>query len=312
MTGWFAIYSLLAAVAVGVLLAARVVGGLCMRRRHHRDAALRGEYLHILMMALMTGDEQPPHFPLLASAGARMLLAETVAGVVDVTYGLDTEVLRRIVTHYKIDRYLLRRVRFTSGYRRARCLALIGRLPMTATTADRLTRYSRSASRHVRFQTLMAQLSIAPETALDRIADFGAPLTACEVAEMMALLRRGMLPVAYEPLVASPNRNLRTIGLAIVRQFGIEQAETQLLHVVANDLPELSREALYILCSMHCEVVRREVTTPLAAMSVADRKALLRYMVFEGYSSRVLRRLFAPQELPYSETLVQSFKRCLA
>ena len=38
------------------------------------------------------------------------------------------------------------------------------------------------------------------------------------------MLRRGLLPIAYEPLVGSPNRNLRMVGLGIVRQFGIEEA----------------------------------------------------------------------------------------
>ena len=60
------------------------------------------------------------------------------------------------------------------------------------------------------------------------------------------MLRRGLLPIAYEPLVGSPNRNLRMVGLGIVRQFGIEEAERLLLAMVARErVPELGREALF-------------------------------------------------------------------
>lgn len=51
----------------------------------------------------------------------------------------------------------------------------------------------------------------------------------------MAVLRRGMLPIAYEPLIGSPSRNLRIVGLNIVRQFGIEEAERLLLRIVSGD-----------------------------------------------------------------------------
>ena len=61
--------------------------------------------------------------------------------------------------------------------------------------------------------------------ALRLMAEYPEPFSACEVGEIMAVLRRGMLPIAYEPLIGSPSRNLRIVGLNIVRQFGIEEAQ---------------------------------------------------------------------------------------
>ena len=91
----------------------------------------------------------------------------------------------------------------------------------------------RSRNRYVRFYALMTQLAAEPATSLRRMAEYDYPFSACEVSEIMAMLRRGLLPIAYEPLVGSPNRNLRMVGLGIVRQFGIEEAERLLLAMVA-------------------------------------------------------------------------------
>lgn len=143
----------------------------------------------------------------------------------------------------------------------------------------------RAATRYVRFQSLMVRLPPDPSTALRLMAEYPDPFSACEVGEIMAVLRRGMLPIAYEPLIGSPSRNLRIVGLNIVRQFGIEEAERLLLRIVSGDEnPELVREALYTLCALRRPLTRRAVSGRLSAMSPAERKALLRYVVAEGYS----------------------------
>lgn len=228
------------------------------------------------------------------------------------TYGLDPAPLRRIVVQYGLDGWLLRRIRFAQGYRRARYLMLLSRLPAGDGVGVEAARYMRSRNRYVRFYALMTQLAAEPATSLRRMAEYDYPFSACEVSEIMAMLRRGLLPIAYEPLVGSPNRNLRMVGLGIVRQFGIEEAERLLLAMVARErVPELGREALYTLCSMRCSLRRREVAGRIASMSRAERKALMRYMAREGYAPAVLRRLFGDRERPYYESLIHSYKRSL-
>lgn len=235
----FMIYSAAAAAVTLWLLGGMAVGRMRRRRRRGRDAVLQRKYLHIVMLALFSGGEETPRFPLLRRAGARRLLIETVGRLVAATYGLDPAPLRRM-------------------------------------------------------------------------AEYDYPFSACEVSEIMAMLRRGLLPIAYEPLVGSPNRNLRMVGLGIVRQFGIEEAERLLLAMVARErVPELGREALYTLCSMRCSLRRREVAGRIASMSRAERKALMRYMAREGYAPAVLRRLFDDRERPYYESLIHSYKRSL-
>ena len=283
------------------------------RRQRSRDAALRAKYLRIVMLYLLAGEGPAPRFPMIRRAGARLLLVETVAGLAGVTYGLDAAPLRRIVAEYGLDAWLLRRTARSRGYRRARCLLLLSRLPVGAAAADCAARYAASRNRYVRFQSLMVRLEADPSTALRLMAEYPEPFSACEVGEIMAVLRRGMLPIAYEPLIGSPSRNLRIVGLNIVRQFGIEEAERLLLRIVSGDEdPELVREALYTLCALRRPLTRRAVSGRLSAMPPAERKALLRYVVAEGYSPGPLRRLLDERERPYYESLVQTYKRSLA
>lgn len=307
------IYTALAAAATLAVLALLAAAELRARRCRSRDAVLRAKYLRIVMLSLLSGEDRVPRFPMIRRAGAQRLLAETVAGLVDATYGLDPAPLRRIVAEYGLDGWLLRRAARSPGYGRARCLMLLARLPADPAVTDRVARYARSRNRSVRFQSLMVRLSADPSTALRLMSEYPEPFTACEVGEIMAVLRRGMLPIAYEPLVESPSRNLRLVGLNIVRQFGIEEAERLLLRIVADDdRPELGREALYTLCALRRPLTRRAVAGRVAAMTPSERKALLRYMVAEGYSPGPLRRLFDERERPYYESLVQSYKRSLA
>ena len=293
------LYTMFAAAGTFALLSLLGAVELRARRQRSRDAALRAKYLRIVMLYLLAGEGPAPRFPMIRRAGARLLLVETVAGLAGVTYGLDA--------------WLLRRTARSRGYRRARCLLLLSRLPVGAAAADCAARYAASRNRYVRFQSLMVRLAADPSTALRLMAEYPEPFSACEVGEIMAVLRRGMLPIAYEPLIGSPSRNLRIVGLNIVRQFGIEEAERLLLRIVSGDEdPELVREALYTLCALRRPLTRRAVSGRLSAMPPAERKALLRYVVAEGYSPGPLRRLLDERERPYYESLVQTYKRSLA
>ncbi len=283
------------------------------RRRRTRDRILRDKYLRVLMSGLFDRSVAPLRFPGIDRPGARLLLIETLGGLVGATHGLDVTLLREVVCREGLDRYLLGRIRRTLGYRRAKNLALLANLPVAASVAVELTRYRRSRNRYVRFYAFLAQLAADPSTSLRLMSDYPSLFSPSEVTEIMSVLRRGMLPIAYDPLIGSPNANLRLVGLGIVRCFGIVEAEAQLLRLVAEDeVPELGREALYALCSMHRPVECCGVKARLATMRAAERKSLLRYMATEGYSSGLLQRLFGECESPYCRALVQSYKRSLA
>lgn len=307
------VYFFAAATVTCVLLVLLLARWLRDRRRRNRDVVLGSRYLNIVMSVLMDSDAAVPQFPLLHSAESRLLLVKTISGIVSVTYGIDTTPLRRIVAEYKLDRWLLRRIHFSRGFRRARLLALLASLPADAEVVAAAERFVGSRNRYGRFYALMVQMASDPSVALRLMSDYPYPFSACEVAEILTMLRRGMLPVAYEPLVLSPDRNLRKVGLGIVRQFGIEEAEKHLLRIVARDsVPELGREALYTLCVLRRPLSGRAVAERVATMDADQRRALMRFMAQEEYAPEELRRLLAGEERSYFESLVQSYKRCLA
>lgn len=310
MTLLLMIYCALAAAVVITLTAASGVGAAARRRRAQWGSSLRGKYLHLILMALR--DEGAVgaslRFPMIGRAGARHALAEVLSRLAASTYGLNNRPLRKIVQENGLEHYLLRRIRLTRGYRRAYYLLLLSRLPLDGNAAAAVRRFTRSRNPYVSFYALMTQLAFDPTLALRLIGEFGRPFTLYEVSEVMATLRRGVLPVAYEPLLDSPDRNLRIVGLSIVRQFGIEEAERQLLKMVRTGPEELAREAVHTLCALHRPLERREIAEFVRRMPAADRKMLLRSMAREGYSARAVGLLSPEPERTYYQSLVDSYK----
>lgn len=310
MTRLVMIYTLVAAAATAALLALLAAETLRGRRRE-RARLLRARYLHIVMHALHTGTREVPRFPLIGRAGSRLLLAETLAGIVGSTYGLDTALLRRTVVVFGLERLLLRQARLARGYRRAYRLALLASLPVGEETIRRTARYLRSRNRAVRFHALLARMAADPASAPEWIGAFGLPFTECELSEIMLLLRRGMLPVAYEPLLRSGDPNRQRLGLRLVRQFSIGEAEPLLLRLTASGSPELRREALHTLCSLHRNLDRGEVRRCVERMPESHRHALLRCMVREGYAAGTFAPLFGSAGRSEAETLIRTHKRPL-
>lgn len=310
MTLILTIYCAVTAALAFALMAAAGIGEAARRRREQWGNAVRGEYLRLVLLALAKGDTDGAsgRFPGIGRVGARHALAEVLSRLAASTYGLDNRPLRRIVRENGLESYLLRRIRRTRGYRRAYYLLLLSRLPLEAQTDAAVARYTASRNPYVSFYALMTRLAFDPTMALRLVGEFARPFTVYEVSEVMATLRRGVLPVAYEPLLDSSDRNLRIVGLNIVRQFGIEEAERQLLGIVRNGPQELAREAVYTLCALHRPLARREVADFVRGMNAADRKALLRSMAREGYSARAVGALSPEPERAYYRSLVDSYK----
>ena len=310
MTLILTIYCAVTAALAFALMAAAGIGEAARRRREQWGNAVRGEYLRLVLLALAEGDTDGAsgRFPGIGRVGARHALAEVLSRLAASTYGLDNRPLRRIVRENGLESYLLRRIRRTRGYRRAYYLLLLSRLPLEAQTDAAVARYTASRHPYVSFYALMTRLAFDPTMALRLVGEFARPFTVYEVSEVMATLRRGVLPVAYEPLLDSSDRNLRIVGLNIVRQFGIEEAERQLLGIVRNGPQELAREAVYTLCALHRPLARREVADFVRGMNAADRKALLRSMAREGYSARAVGALSPEPERAYYRSLVDSYK----
>lgn len=246
------------------------------------------------------------------NASERMALAEAIHTVVSHTYGNDVSCLRPIVERNALDHFLLRRTRLSRGARRAHLLTLMSAIPMHRISLRSIMRYQHSANADVRISALIATLAADPTMAIHTIKRLEYDLSPFDIARIMALLRRGVLPIAYEPLLGSDNRNLRMLGLAIVRAFGIEIAERRLHNIISTDhRSSIANEAIYTLASLgrplHHAGIRQRVDT----MSQTDRHLLCRHLSAEGYSIGVVKAIFTEAESRYAEILINSYKRTL-
>ncbi|MEG2096341.1 MAG: hypothetical protein RRY73_06655 [Alistipes sp.] len=304
------IYAIL--ILILLVVARAVWCGLLARHRAQWIEPMRMKYLHIVMSAFVTGKEEPPHFPLLHRYGARQVLAEVVSRLSLSTAGLDPDSLRHFVKTYRLDELFLRRARRTRGEERAFCLLQLAGLPLDVSVAKRVASYRESSNRSVRFYALLVQLACHPTAALSLMATFREPFTPFERSELIALLRRGALPITYDALLAAPEHHLKCFGLAIVREFGIEEAQTRILRLVANPpTAEVGIEAMYTLCALRGSSMGRAMKLGFSRMTAEDRKTLLRHMVNEGYATHLLERWLDREERPYFETLVHSYKRTI-
>ncbi len=295
-----------------------VLGGFWLRdvlrgRYCVRDAVLRDRYRHAVVAALLADRDTTVRFPLLHRPGARRLAVEAVGEVLGATYGVETAVLRRAVRFYGLDCWLLHEVRRSRGYRRADSLLLLAQLPVDSGIARAIGRYLRDRSRYVRFAALMVQLAAEPAAATRRLGGYPSPLSVCETAEILALLRRGLLPLAWEPLLGARESNLRRLGVAVVRQFGVEAAVPRLHRMVAEDSDaQVARDALYALCALRQRLDPHWIAGRVATLGEMERRALLRFLAAEGYAPSVVEALFGEEEYPYFERMTRSYKSTLA
>ncbi|WP_418399242.1 hypothetical protein [Alistipes putredinis] len=248
MTFWWCIGVVLVsgAVLAGSWCVQRFAGRFCLRR----DAERREKYLNSVLWMLFSGTEECAHCPEAMSSRDRRLIAEDIADLVDSTYGLDPEPLHRIVEQQKLDVFLLRRIRLNGGYRRAYYLHLLSRIPAEETVVQAVERYTHSRNRYVRFGALSVLLMSDMSSLSARIDAYSHRLSYFELSEVLRMLRQNVQPIDYEPLILSPNRNLRMLGLSVVWRFGIEDAEEILLRMVAENRPE---EAVYPLYAAQCD-----------------------------------------------------------
>ena len=247
------------------------------------------------------------------SVRSRLALAEAIYVVMSHTYGNDVEQLRTIVEQNKLAGLLLRRTKRSHGAKRAHILMLLSTIPITDEVASKIERYTHSRDKDVRMSALTAILAAKPSAAIQTIASLEFDLSPFDTTRIIALLRRGLLPIAYEPLLASANRNLRILGLAIVRSFGIEIAEKR-LHKIITTEEDISviNETIYTLASMGRPLGHTKIRERLAAMPARKRKELCRHLTVEGYSLSAVQSLFTERESVYAESLINSYKRALA
>lgn len=304
--GWLSLL-MIACCAVGVVLLS--VG--MRRRRAAREQLLVRRSVGEVVRSLV-GEELPMRLPAERCVERTRSLTRLISRLYGSLYGVNPAPLIRLVQRYGLDRRLLVRARLSRGIVRALCLKRLSDLPPSELALRSCGDYEEDASREVRFATLLIRLSSEPQTALFRIEHFGHSLLPCEAGEILHHLRRGLLPIAYRPLIESRSGNLRRLGLAIVRQFSIEEVDDALWQMVADRTDdELAAAALDTLMTLHRPLRRRPLVEYLDGIAREERYAVMRRLAREGYSSRQVQRLFGERRTAAFGRLVESYKASL-
>ena len=280
-------------------------------RQRQRDMRLQKSYIQQIVK-MLCNEEFSLITPSPDTRRDRMVLIEALHTVLSHTYGAELNILHELVGRYDLDGFLLRQIRYSRGLRQAHYIVLLSTTPTHRPAIPLLSRYCHSTNREKSIAALLAILALRPSTAISAIALFPHRLRPLDISRIITLLRRGILPIAYEPLLASDNTNLRMLGLAIVRNFGIEIADKELQNIiVASSDERVVREALYTLSALGRPLGRAKIRIRLSTMEASYRRELCRHLTREGYSLAALRTIFSPAEVAHSATLLKSYKRNL-
>ena len=278
-------------------------------RQERLERTLSQRYVRIVMAVMLSRESLPTRLPMIEMWGARALLARVLSALASSVYGEDVTVVGRIVAENDVDGWLLRRVHRSRGFVRAYYMSQLARLPLSTERVAQTECYADDHNRFVRFYSFLIRISNDTTAALRELAKYRGRLTRFEIAEIVSLLRRGVLPVACGPLLASANRNLQIVGLNIAREFGMEELKPLLLAIVAkSDDRELVQEAIYALVGLRSSLAHQEVTECVHQLVATERRSLCRKLAYEGYSISALSPLFDNSERGYLEGLVATYK----
>ena len=302
------IYILLALAAAVLLLRATWRRPGLERRRD----TLRRHYVARIISALRDDDTFAAERITAHTRRRRMALAEALHTVACHTCGTDMRLLRIIARLNSIDRFLMRGAALATGYRRARYLILLGSVPPTAAQARRLGRYLRNRNPFVRIYALTAMLAANPATAIRAIGEYPYTLSPFDITQITAMIRRGLLPIAFDPMLSDDNPNIRRLGLAIVRSFGIDTARKQIVRMAELDEdPAVAVEALHTLAALGHAIPTERLRGRIAAFDAQRRKALSRFFAAQGYSIHTVEALFDATECECARQLIDSYKKSI-
>lgn len=299
----YIIVSLLIAAAYSIA----TILALHARRKEQHIKQLSNSYLQQIIA--MQGGEGEVNA---RSTSERMALAQALHSIMSHTYSTPTENTKTIARNNRLEELILNKLRHANNEEKARLLNILSSIPISTRVTDIISKYLHSANRHIRIAAIITTIAASPTKAIRTIADLPFSLKPYDTSRIIALLRRGLLPIAYEPLLMSDNHNLLMLGIAITHNFGIDIADKHLHNIILRQPNrQIVREAIYTLATLGRPLGRHHIREQLAAMSPNIRRELCHHLSCEGYSLSALSVIFSESEILHTEPLINSYKRSL-
>lgn len=308
MTVLFGVSVLYLLIALSAVVAGGVVS-LCRRSRTERRRAKLTDY-EKQIFGYVFEQGFMPHF---GPHTDRELLCRVLETLCAFTYGYDNTRVNSLVEHFALDAFLRRKARTEDVYGKAlrlRTLSLLGASDKIDAT---LSEFDRSGNMYVRNYALTAHISHSPETAIARIASHPYRLTPVNISEIITQLRRGGIPIAYEPMLESGNDNLMLLGLGVVRHYKITEALPVLYRLAVKAEGDILEAVLTTIALLHGTFSRAAVSEAVGRLPHGVRKKLYRFITLEGYSLPALGAVCSVERNSslegYLDEIVGSYKR---
>ena len=278
---------------------------ICHKRR---GARLRHNYIKTISGQLSSPDFR---LPIVARTNTeRRALAEAIYSVRGHCYGTGRDTLQQIVQTNHLKEFIINILHKSSCTKTAELLLLLGAVSYDRKDQTLLARYLQSKERITELCAMLALLNIAPKAFISHLCNTTTELHPFSRACIITQLRRGAMPIAFEPLLESKHRNLKLLGLAIVRSFELDIAAKHITRLIAQDEEiDTLHEALYTLAALKRPLNSNTIRQRLVQMSASQRKSFCRHLSIEGYSLQTIERLFPHKEACYAEQLISTYKR---
>lgn len=306
------IYTLYIIATLGVTIFYTVITQLYIhsQKKHRR---LRNRYLHLASAAALSDSDSSAIAITATTRSERLALIDALYSIASHCYDHNQPITALIARENNLEKHLLRELRFATKYRRGLLWLQLSTISPSPHHTLHLRQELHNSDPHIRSCSLIALLCTSPEESIKTLQELDFELQPYDISRIISLVRRGILPFAFERLLQSGNYNLKLLAISIVRHFNLDIYTKYIYSLLGNkEHPKLITEMIYTLTTMKHPLNSPLLRRHILAMPPSQRKALCRHLSAEGYSLQALRWLLPNNEMEYAERLITSHKRQLS
>ena len=283
---------------------------ICSRKKHNR---LRSQYLRQVSAAVLADSDSLAIAITASSRRERLALADAIYTTASHCYDHNHSITALIARENNLEKHLLRELCFATKYHKGLLWLQLATISPSHHHTLRLRQELHNSDPHIRSCSLNALLCTSPEESIKTLQELDFELQPYDISRIISLVRRGVLPFAFEKLLQSGNYNLKLLAISIVRHFNLDIYTKYIYSLLGNkEHPKLITEVIYTLTTMKHPLNSPLLRRHILAMPPSQRKALCRHLSAEGYSLQALRWLLPNNEMEYAERLITSHKRQLS
>lgn len=280
------------------------------RKKHNR---LRTQYLRQVSAAVLADSDSLAIAITASSRRERLALADAIYTTASHCYDHNHSITTLIAWENNLEKHLLRELRFATKYHRGLLWLQLSTISPSPHHTLQLRQELHNSDPYIRSCSLIALLCTTPEESIKTLQELDFELQSYDISRIISLVRRGILPFAFERLLQSGNYNLKLLAISIVRHFNLDIYTKYIYSLLGNkEHPKLITEVIYTLTTMKHPLNSPLLRRHILAMPPSQRKALCRHLSAEGYSLQALRWLLPNNEMEYAERLITSHKRQLS